>query len=531
MESVRTDIPAELADTIRRMMSKDPAERFQTPTEVADALAPLVDRHRTGSAAPKGSKQGEVESHGYHPSRSHKRPLAHRLVVTVLLLFLLAALAASLIYVTTDKGTLQIRTNTYDVEVVVKQQGELVEIVDSRNGANLIRLRSGVYEVELKDDKDQFTLSKDQFTLRRGQRVIVDVKHVAEQPWHSTNKTPPQRHRYAFAPPDKTIAQDGIVVEEQGWRIDAPAPRTVRLFEVPMKDTHNGMLTYRARLKTKDIEGRAYLAMWVRFPGMGEFFSKGLHNAVRGTNDWSEYEIPFMLKKGQEPDLVKLNLEVEGTGTVWIKDVELRSVTSADVKEAPAVSDDPSPVIRDVGIERLLERSKAGSNAEREEVIDQLQDLGRNQFPVDATLALIRIARECADEEIAREATDAIAEIGEDNRAAAKIALPAMIALMNERNAPADVREGAVRALGEIGSKQPQLKEVKSCVPPLLELLDSDTPQFVEMALWSLREIGLADRSLVEPALPSIARMASESKNSKMRNAAADVIQRLNDSP
>ena len=46
------------------------------------------------------------------------------------------------------------------------------------------------------------------------------------------------------------------------------------------------------------------------------------------TNGWAEYEIPFLLEKGQEPDLVKLNLTVEGTGTVWIKDIELRGRAS-----------------------------------------------------------------------------------------------------------------------------------------------------------------------------------------------------------
>jgi len=83
------------------------------------------------------------------------------------------------------------------------------------------------------------------------------------------------------------------------------------------------MLTYRAQLKTKDVQGKAYLEMWCRLPGQGEFFSKGLHNAVKGTNDWASYEIPFYLKRGQKPDLVKLNLVIEGSGTIWIKDVQL----------------------------------------------------------------------------------------------------------------------------------------------------------------------------------------------------------------
>jgi hypothetical protein len=48
-----------------------------------------------------------------------------------------------------------------------------------------------------------------------------------------------------------------------------------------------------------------------------------LAHAVTGSNDWASYETPFFLKKGEKPDLIKLNLVVKGAGKVWIKDVEL----------------------------------------------------------------------------------------------------------------------------------------------------------------------------------------------------------------
>jgi hypothetical protein len=76
-------------------------------------------------------------------------------------------------------------------------------------------------------------------------------------------------------------------------------------------------------MKAADLQGRAYLEMWCRLPGRGEFFSKGLHDGVSGTTDWGSYEVPFRLLQGQRPDLIKLNVAVEGAGTVWIKDVEL----------------------------------------------------------------------------------------------------------------------------------------------------------------------------------------------------------------
>ena len=76
-------------------------------------------------------------------------------------------------------------------------------------------------------------------------------------------------------------------------------------------------------MKTEGLAGRAFLEMWCRLPGGGEFFSKGLNQAITGTTDWASYEIPFYLKKGQRPDLIKLNLVIEGRGKVSMKDVEL----------------------------------------------------------------------------------------------------------------------------------------------------------------------------------------------------------------
>jgi len=120
-----------------------------------------------------------------------------------------------------------------------------------------------------------------------------------------------------------TITQGVIVPEGDGWRVDASEAQTVHLFEVPEPGVEQCMLTYRAELKTQDLEGRGYLEMWCRLPGRGEFFSKGFHNALKGTNDWAACEIPFYLKRDQKPDLVKLNLVLEGRGSVWIRKVEL----------------------------------------------------------------------------------------------------------------------------------------------------------------------------------------------------------------
>jgi hypothetical protein len=134
---------------------------------------------------------------------------------------------------------------------------------------------------------------------------------------------PPQLLR-AFASDQPTITQTGIRVENGAWRIDARVEeQAMQLFEVENPAVEQCLLTYRAELKAEGLQGRAFLEMWCRMPGRGEFFSKGYQQAVSGTVDWARYEIPFYLKEGQKPDLIKLNVVVEGLGTVWLRNVEL----------------------------------------------------------------------------------------------------------------------------------------------------------------------------------------------------------------
>jgi uncharacterized protein (TIGR03067 family) len=127
----------------------------------------------------------------------------------------------------------------------------------------------------------------------------------------------------SFGPGFKTITRDGIKEDQGGWRIEAKEARVVRLHEVqpPVEDC---LVTYRAKLKSTNLlAGKAYLVMWARMPYGGEFFSKGLMSNVSGSSDWKSVETSFILQKDERTDLFKLNLHIEGAGTVWIKDVEL----------------------------------------------------------------------------------------------------------------------------------------------------------------------------------------------------------------
>jgi hypothetical protein len=118
---------------------------------------------------------------------------------------------------------------------------------------------------------------------------------------------------------DAGVSRDG----KGSLRVDATAPTTIRIAEVQPQQAEDAVLIYRASLRSQDLEGQAYLEMWCSIPGMGEFFSRALQAPIQGTTGWMSQETPFFLKAGQVARTVKLNLVVQGKGTVWIDDLSL----------------------------------------------------------------------------------------------------------------------------------------------------------------------------------------------------------------
>jgi hypothetical protein len=100
-------------------------------------------------------------------------------------------------------------------------------------------------------------------------------------------------------------------------------PVTVRLFEVHDIDIEDAKLIYQAMVRCEELDGRAYLEMLCHFDGFGEAFSRGLQSPISGTTEWTTEETPFFLRRGQNPNYVKLNLVIEGSGSAWIDDIKL----------------------------------------------------------------------------------------------------------------------------------------------------------------------------------------------------------------
>ena len=96
----------------------------------------------------------------------------------------------------------------------------------------------------------------------------------------------------------------------------------INLIETGKIDIENARLIYQAKVKTKEIDGQVYLEMLCVVKGQS-YFSRGLKKILTGTVDWTTLETPFIFKKGETPDNVKLGIVINATGTVWVDDIRI----------------------------------------------------------------------------------------------------------------------------------------------------------------------------------------------------------------
>jgi hypothetical protein len=102
-------------------------------------------------------------------------------------------------------------------------------------------------------------------------------------------------------------------------RITTLWPTSVCLGEMTGLDVEQAKLVFKAMVKS-NMKGSVFLEMWVHFKD-GQYFSRGLNDQVKDISGWTHLQTSFLLKKGQVPEKITLNLVINGTGTVWIDDI------------------------------------------------------------------------------------------------------------------------------------------------------------------------------------------------------------------
>jgi hypothetical protein len=121
---------------------------------------------------------------------------------------------------------------------------------------------------------------------------------------------------------DPAVSSDG----KGSLKITVEQPTTVQLYEVPEPKAENADIFYKAKLKAQDFGGDAYLQMVIHYPSGGQAEVQNYDKAIGGTTGWTAMEAKANIRKGQRPDVVRLNVILNGGGTVWVDDVHLWKV-------------------------------------------------------------------------------------------------------------------------------------------------------------------------------------------------------------
>ncbi|MBI3863065.1 MAG: protein kinase [Planctomycetia bacterium] len=156
ISEVRADVPPALVKIIDKMTAKEPAQRYQTPAEVAAALQPFA----AGTIA--------------KPRRGIRRIVAAAVLAAAVLL------CGAIIYVQTDKGEFIINTSDEDVAVIVNSSG--VKIRDQVSGREYLLkagtqdVRTGNYKIVLSELPEGIEIEGDVFTVKRSGRAVATAK-------------------------------------------------------------------------------------------------------------------------------------------------------------------------------------------------------------------------------------------------------------------------------------------------------------------------------------------------------------------
>jgi tetratricopeptide (TPR) repeat protein/tRNA A-37 threonylcarbamoyl transferase component Bud32 len=150
LNELRPEIPPGLAALVERMMAKEPAQRFQTPRELARALEPFLERKPW--------------------------PRSGRTLATAMGLVMVLLVGVGVHRLFFLKTRLVLETDLPNGEVYVSQAGKRVATV-ATGEARSIELLPGRYDLSLMGDPG-LRLSRETLTLRKGDRIPISVRRV-----------------------------------------------------------------------------------------------------------------------------------------------------------------------------------------------------------------------------------------------------------------------------------------------------------------------------------------------------------------
>jgi WD40 repeat protein len=201
IRQINPEISERLAEIIEKLHAKDPADRFQSALELAEAL----EQHLAEVQQPDWNRP--VPRAGTLPRRDGfvRRPWRRWAMVAAVVALLLGGLGMTeatgvthvvptVIRIARGDGTLVVEVEDPGIQVTI--EGETGEVTLRGGGIQEVRLRPGSYRVK-PSGNGQPVASVDAFTLTRGEKSLVRVYYETPRPPVAAR---PQMERRSPAP-------------------------------------------------------------------------------------------------------------------------------------------------------------------------------------------------------------------------------------------------------------------------------------------------------------------------------------------
>lgn len=214
-------VPQPVAAILYRMLEKSPDARIQSATDVVD----LLERFCTGDWTPQSSSMADPgENRTTLPSRRGNNHGWRWLMVAMLPLALIFG-SGAVFRILTDRGELIIKALDEDVDVVVRQGGRIVTIIDTRSQQRMT-LNSGRYALELDGAPSDLQLDIKEISLTRGDKVIATIRRVDKVAPTRVEKTATDETR------PQTVFRQRLTGHSAVVRTVMFSPDSVQLFSV-----------------------------------------------------------------------------------------------------------------------------------------------------------------------------------------------------------------------------------------------------------------------------------------------------------
>lgn len=165
LSELRTDLPPELLQVVARMTEKDPANRFQSPSEVASALLPFITTLSPKTTAASETPRKKTASDGSSWTSS------------ISMLLVAGALIAAIVYgfiVFNDPGNGLVKVDVNDPALTVRLAGETITF-DSEMP---IAVPTGQQMLSIKRQGLDLAYRSEEFTVKRGETIEIQVSIV-----------------------------------------------------------------------------------------------------------------------------------------------------------------------------------------------------------------------------------------------------------------------------------------------------------------------------------------------------------------